>query len=136
VDRVYEQFLGVVGSGRKMKRDDVHEIAQGRVWSGARARKLGLVDSFGGLRDAIAEASKQANLKEPGIVQFPGLHEDRRSLAEMVLSDDEESPLFTRTATDPVMQLIRSQWQQAEAMRNLNDRRGIYLLAPLRIDDR
>jgi protease-4 len=136
VDRIYEQFLGVVGSGRKMKRDDVHEIAQGRVWSGSRARKLGLVDSFGGLRDAIAEASKQANLKEPGIVQFPGLHEDRRSLAEMVLSDDEESPLFTRTATDPVMQLIRSQWQQAEAMRNLNDRRGIYLLAPLRIDDR
>ena len=136
VDRIYEEFLGVVGNGRKMKRDDVHEIAQGRVWSGARGRKIGLVDSFGGLRDAIAEASKQANLKEPGIVQFPGLHEDRRSLAEMVLSDDEESPLFARSAKDPLVQLIRTQWHEAKAMRNLNDRRGIYLLAPLRIDDR
>ena len=54
----------------------------------------------------------------------------------MVLSDDEESPLFARTAKDPLVQLIRTQWHEAKAMRNLNDRRGIYLLAPLRIDDR
>ncbi|MDP6963868.1 MAG: signal peptide peptidase SppA, partial [Planctomycetota bacterium] len=52
VDKVYDDFLDRVSSGRKLDRDAVHEIAQGRVWSGSRAHELGLVDSLGGLDDA------------------------------------------------------------------------------------
>lgn len=136
VDEIYEQFLGVVARGRKMERDSVHAIAQGRVWSGVRARKIGLVDRFGGLRDAIAEAARQAKLETHSLRQFPGLHEDRRSLAELVLSDDEESPMFAKAHRDPAMALIRSQLESLTSLRNLNDRRGIYLLAPVRVESR
>ena len=136
VDEVYEQFLGVVSRGRKMERDAVHAIAQGRVWTGARARKIGLVDKFGGLRDAIAEAARQAKLTSHSLRQFPGLHEDRRSLAEMLLSDDEEAPLFAKSPRDPVVSLLREQVRELGALRNLNDRRGIYLLAPVRVEAR
>lgn len=136
VDEIYEQFLGVVARGRKMERDSVHAIAQGRVWSGVRARKIGLVDSFGGLRDAIAEAARQAKLETHTLRQFPGLHEDKRSFAELVLSDDEESPLFSKTHRDPAMTLIRTQLESLASLRHLNDRRGIYLLAPIRIESR
>ena len=136
VDEVYEQFLGVVARGRKMERDSVHAIAQGRVWSGARASKIGLVDRFGGLREAIAEAARQAGLENHSLRQFPGLHEDTRSLAELVLSDGEEAPLFAKARRDPALALLRAQLQSLGSLRNLNDRRGIYLLAPVRIESR
>ena len=58
--RIYETFLGHVARGRKMPRDKVHEIAQGRVWIGAEALKLGLVDRLGGLDEAIALAREAA----------------------------------------------------------------------------
>lgn len=136
VDEVYEQFLGVVAQGRKMEHDAVHAIAQGRVWSGSRARKIGLVDRFGGLRDAIAEAARLAGLERHALRQVPGLHEDRRSLAEIILSDDEENPVFAKARREPLVSLLRDQLRSLESLRNLNDRRGIYLIAPVRVDVR
>lgn len=136
VDEVYEQFLGVVSRGRKMERDAVHAIAQGRVWTGARARKVGLVDRFGGLREAIAEAARQAGLERHTLRQIPGLNEDRRSLAEQLLADDEDSPLFAKARRDPLLSMVREQIRAAGALRNLNDRRGIYLLSPVKVEAR
>src|SRR5690606_16948424 len=49
----------------------VHEIAQGRVWTGEQALKLGLVDKIGGLDAAIAAAAKRANIKDYGTKNFP-----------------------------------------------------------------
>lgn len=136
VDQIYEQFLAVVARGRKMERDGVHAVAQGRVWTGARARRAGLVDRFGGLRDAIAEAAKLADLPSHKLRQFPGLHEDRRSLAEIILSDEEDAPLFARAGRDPAVALLREQLRSLESLRKLNDRRGIYLLSPVRVEAR
>jgi protease IV len=62
VDGIYERFLGVVATGRKMDVDAVAKIAQGRVWSGASALSNGLVDELGGLEAAISEAANLANL--------------------------------------------------------------------------
>ena len=60
VNRGYELFLKRVSEGRGMTRDQVDSIAQGRVWTGAQALGLGLVDELGGLQDAIAYAATQA----------------------------------------------------------------------------
>ncbi|MEK7862710.1 MAG: signal peptide peptidase SppA, partial [Chloroflexota bacterium] len=57
VDGIYEGFLDRVSSGRNLPRERVHEIAQGRIWSGADAVELGLVDSLGGLMDAVSAAA-------------------------------------------------------------------------------
>ena len=62
VDRGYEEFLGRVSTGRGKTRDEVNEIAQGRVWTGADALKLGLVDHLGSFDDAVKAAAKRAKL--------------------------------------------------------------------------
>ncbi|MFM9828863.1 MAG: signal peptide peptidase SppA [Sphingomonas sp.] len=62
IDNGYRQFIARVSTARKMTPERVNEIAQGRVWDGGTARQLGLVDRFGSLSDAIAEAARQAKL--------------------------------------------------------------------------
>ncbi len=62
VDRIYSLFKQRVAEGRKKDTAAVEEIAQGRVWTGIRARELGLVDRFGGLQDAVLSAARMADL--------------------------------------------------------------------------
>jgi protease IV len=62
VEDIYGRFVGLVAKARKVPEARVSEIAEGRVWSGAAARQLGLVDAFGDLDAAIAEAAKRAKL--------------------------------------------------------------------------
>lgn len=69
LDDVHEQFIMAVAEGRKMLPDDVRKIADGRVFTGKQAMKMGLVDELGNLEDAIKTASKLAGIKgEPTIV--------------------------------------------------------------------
>jgi protease-4 len=63
VDAIYDDFLDRVAEGRSLTREQVHEIAQGRVWSGADALELGLVDQLGHLEDAIALAAEAINVE-------------------------------------------------------------------------
>lgn len=62
VESTYRRFLQLVSSARRIPVQRVHEIAQGRVWDGGTARQIGLVDRFGSLDDAVAEAARRANL--------------------------------------------------------------------------
>jgi protease IV len=63
VDEIYDQFLLKVAESRRMKKEAVQEIAQGRVWSGREALNLGLVDELGGLQDAVKHAAKLAKVE-------------------------------------------------------------------------
>jgi protease-4 len=58
IDKIYTSFKSVVAKGRNMNLDSVENIAQGRVWSGAKAKDLKLVDEIGGLNEAIAYTAK------------------------------------------------------------------------------
>lgn len=62
IEQGYSRFINLVATARKMTPARVDEIGQGRVWVGGVAHQLGLVDRFGGLDDAIAEAAKRAKL--------------------------------------------------------------------------
>lgn len=62
VQSFYEGFLTHVAEGRGMTRDKVDAVAQGRVWTGAQAKRQGLVDVLGGLDEALAQARQLANL--------------------------------------------------------------------------
>jgi protease-4 len=64
LDRIYADFTGKVAIGRNMTPEQVHEIARGRVWTGADAKAIGLVDHLGGLDDAIALARRKAGLPD------------------------------------------------------------------------
>lgn len=63
IEKGYRDFLNRVAASRKKTPEQVDAIAQGRVWAGGTARQLGLVDQFGGLDEAMAEAAKRAGLK-------------------------------------------------------------------------
>jgi protease-4 len=65
IDRAYAHFIQIVAEGRQKPGEKIDEIAQGRVWTGSQAARLGLVDGEGGLLDAIRIARQKAGLK-PG----------------------------------------------------------------------
>lgn len=71
VDSIYETFKSRVAEGRSMTKSNVHEVAQGRVWTGRDALDAGLVDNIGGLQDAIDEAAKLAGLEKYEVKEYP-----------------------------------------------------------------
>lgn len=71
INRIYDDFTQKVANGRKMKQEDVKKIAEGRVWSGIDAKRIGLVDVLGNKEDAIEIAAKKANLNEFRIIELP-----------------------------------------------------------------
>jgi protease-4 len=64
IDDGYREFIGKVAEARGKTYDEADAVGRGRVWSGAQALELGLVDKLGGLRDAVAEAATLAELEE------------------------------------------------------------------------
>jgi protease-4 len=71
VDRGYELFVKRCADGRGKKVDEIKAIAEGRVWTGEDALKIGLVDKIGGLDEAIGVAAERANLKNYMVKDFP-----------------------------------------------------------------
>lgn len=71
VDSIYALFKRHVAEGRNLPLADVDSIAQGRVWTGTDAQKIGLVDAMGGLDRAIASAAGTAKLKDYKVVTYP-----------------------------------------------------------------
>jgi protease IV len=68
---IYEKFLQRVGEGRNMSRDSVHRIAQGRIWTGTKAKEIGLVDEIGGLDRAIELAAELAGVDKYRVSEYP-----------------------------------------------------------------
>lgn len=71
IDRIYADFLERVAKGRRMTPEQVHEIAQGRVWIGQKAREIGLVDDLGSLDRALSAAAQRAGIEKYRVVEYP-----------------------------------------------------------------
>lgn len=71
VDWIYSEFLQKVAAGRRKTPEAIHEIAQGRVWPGTKAKEIGLVDDLGGLDRALAAAAKLAGLEKYRTSEYP-----------------------------------------------------------------
>ena len=82
INQVYQTFLTRVAKGRNMRKAQVHEIAQGRVWSGAEAKEIGLVDHLGGLETALARAAALAEIEDYKTIAYPKFEEDFESILE------------------------------------------------------
>lgn len=84
IEKTYADFKSRVAEGRQKDTAYVESIAQGRVWTGVRAKEIGLIDAYGGLKAAIAAAAAKARLDNYEIKEFPGAG----SLMERVLGMD------------------------------------------------
>ncbi len=82
VEEVYATFIQHVADGRGMTTEQVDSIGQGRVWSGANAIEIGLVDKLGGLEDAISIAAEKAELDYYRVVSLPKQKEPFEKIIE------------------------------------------------------
>jgi protease IV len=128
VDWIYGQFLQKVAESRKLDQTLVEEIAEGRVWSGAEAARLGLVDELGGLDDAMAYASTRASIgKEFAVVEYPRRQKLLESLTEV----------FERKRRDDAHAiggtLVREALRSVAAIAEFNDPRGVYARLPFEL---
>lgn len=127
IDNGYQRFLARVAAARGKTVEEVDRIARGRVWTGARALELGLVDRLGSLQDAVESAASRAGLEE---------YEVRWSERELSFTDRMLINLFgdlrlgsagTPAGAAPLdralADLLRSQW---ELLARFNDPRGSY----------
>jgi protease-4 len=80
IEKIYHTFKSRVAEGRSLSMETVEEIAQGRVWSGKDAVEIGLVDTLGGLQEAIAAAAELAELDKYNLVDYPKYEEDFESM--------------------------------------------------------
>jgi protease IV len=105
LDHIYDDFTGKVAEGRNMTRERVHELARGRVWTGADAAERGLVDELGGLERAAAIARTRAGLPDSAELRafpqvkplerlFPATSSDSRNAARASLLADAWGPAW------------------------------------------
>ena len=129
VDHAYAEFLRRVGDGRKKSVEDVDKIAQGRVWAGIDAQRIGLVDHLGGLKDATDAAAKLAELGSDYATDYI---EPELSLREALLMQLRTETLrigriagFIAPRSD-MERVLDPVLEQARALARLNDPRGLY----------
>lgn len=72
VNEAYDRFVGIVASGRRMPPARVRRLADGRIYTGQQALKLGLVDSLGHFPDAVEVVKRRTGLKDPLVVEYGG----------------------------------------------------------------
>lgn len=130
VDWIYDQFLTKVAEARKLDRAAVHEIAQGRVWSGVEAKRLGLVDEIGGLATAIAHAAERANLGENfRVSEFPRKKQFGEALAESLGGRKREA----EAVAGPLGGLLTRVQAELGKLSQYNDPRGVYARLPFEL---
>lgn len=93
IDKIYLSFKSIVAKGRNMNIDSLENIAQGRVWSGTRAKELKLVDEIGGLKDAIAYIAKSKSLNASNYFFFNKRKSDFEMLFEGFSNEDTKSSI-------------------------------------------
>lgn len=123
----YTAFIDKVAQGRGLSVDEVKKIAEGRIWSGNDALRIGLIDRIGGLQDAIAEAKKLADLpQDTPVIEYPGWQP--MELLELFFNTNRQSPIVE--FTDPLTKEFR-QWRHIKMLfSKLNDPRHIYARLP------
>ena len=84
VEDFYKVFVGRVAEGRGMTYDAVHQIARGRVWTGADAKGIGLVDTLGGLDLALNIAAERADIKDYSVKEYPKEKDTWTQLSELL----------------------------------------------------
>lgn len=127
VDDIYDQFLLKVAESRRMKKEDVQEIAQGRVWSGREAVRLGLVDELGGLQDAVRYAAKLAKVENDYRMDTPFPTPSALEKAMKFLGRKSGRKVVRIGLGDQLKSAWEQQFQQLNA---LNDPRAVYARMP------
>lgn len=131
VEDAYNKFVGLVATSRELSEEHVRTIAEGRVWSGRDALEHGLVDSIGGLEEAIAAAAKLAGMEtynvdflEKEISPFDQFFQELQNSVQVSLGLKEEAA--SRPSTG--MQLLQGIARDLAPLTEMNDPNHVYLI--------
>lgn len=123
VERIYSTFINRVAKGRKMSPQAVDAIAQGRVWTGSEALKIGLVDKLGGLEIALQEAAKLAKIKEFKTENFPEYEKDFSDLfANFPLAQTKEKVIKEEIGVE--------NYELLQRVKKVTEKKGIQVAMP------
>ncbi|MGB0894618.1 MAG: signal peptide peptidase SppA [Parashewanella sp.] len=127
VERGYHEFISLVAKERNMTLEQVDKIAQGRVWSGQAALKLGLVDELGDMDDAITKAAQLAKLTDYDTQVI----EKKLSAEELLMQElfaSVVSYLPHSSVKTSVLETLLSQWSNTiEQIQQFDDPQNLYL---------
>nr|WP_315160263.1 signal peptide peptidase SppA [uncultured Flavobacterium sp.] len=127
IEHVYKTFVVHVAEGRKMTFAQVDAIAQGRVWTGSDAVKIGLVDKIGGLDDAIHEAAAIAKIKTYSTQNYPEYEKNFNDfLANFPFAKSKESFIKEEIGTE--------NYKLMQQLKQLQARKGVQALMPFEIN--
>lgn len=137
VNSIYDVFLNKVAKGRNIPKARVAEIAQGRVWSGTAAKKIGLVDELGGLDAAIAHSVKLAKLDNNWqLREYPrgSSFEERlfgtvKEEVRTVFAGQQSQELLS----NPLGAELHKLKQELEIFQKMNDPQGVYARLPFNL---
>lgn len=94
VNEIYENFINIVATGRKMEAGKVRALADGRVYTGLQAKNVGLVDEIGNYYDALAEAAKLAGIEGMPIVKEKAKHQPWEILLSAQIAESVKSSVM------------------------------------------
>lgn len=98
VEGTYKRFVYFVTQNRKRSFDQIDAVGGGRVWSGTRAKEIGLVDELGSLNDAVKFAAGKANLKDYKVKSYP----DEKNAFEQIFEDMNEDDISARVLKNKI----------------------------------
>jgi len=129
VENIYTVFLQRVAQGRKMTIEQVDEVAQGRVWTGTDAKRLGLVDEIGGLQEAINYAAKLAQTETYKTINFPVFEKTTQEFF------DDLNPFMTAKAKESMIkeEIGEENYQLLQRVKNLQTKSGVQAMMPYEI---
>ncbi|TNE75986.1 MAG: signal peptide peptidase SppA [Gammaproteobacteria bacterium] len=130
VNHIYDHFLTLVADARGSTPAAVHEIAQGRVWTGEKARELGLVDELGNLQQAIESAAKVAGLDQYEIEEVRKPLDFREQLLQELANGQMATwlgSLVQSRATQGWLAGLYDLGRRLQPLSHFNDPRGMYL---------
>lgn len=129
VERIYTTFVNRVATGRKMSFAQVDAIAQGRVWSGSEAVKIGLVDKIGGMDDALKQAAALAKIKNYKTQNFPVYEKDFNDLLSTL------GIPFVKSKESFIKEEVGAEnYKIIEQIRKMSAKKGIQTLMPFEIN--
>lgn len=131
VEHIYNTFVSRVATGRKMTFAQVDSIAQGRVWAGKDAVKIGLVDKLGGLDAAIKHAASVAKIKEYKTETYP---EYNKTFEDMLRGLTGGVSMFQSREALIKEQIGEEGYQVIEQIRRAKQQRGVQALMPFQLN--
>ncbi len=130
IEKGYDDFIGKVAAARGKTKEQVNEIGQGRVWNGADAQKLGLVDHLGTFTDALDAAAKRAKLGDNYKVKYirekPSFREELISKFSSETSTAFDNGSRAGQPLNPMNGILQAFARQIEILSQFNDPNGIY----------